>query len=51
LQYHDISTGPAQEGTLNRGGMYKRQMTEIIKNFVLVEAFDKIFVTMAKLGY
>ena len=50
LQYHDISTGPAQEGTLNMGGMYKRQMTETIKNFVLVEDIDKVLSKVEMLG-
>jgi len=50
LQYNSISTGPAQEGTLNTGGMYKRQMTETIKNFVLVEDIDKVLAKVEKLG-
>jgi len=50
LQYHDITTGPAQEGTLNSGGMYKRQMTETIKNFVLVEDVDAVLAKVEKLG-
>lgn len=50
LQYHSISTGPAQEGTLNMGGMYRRQMTETIKNFVLVEDFDKVLAKVEMLG-
>jgi len=50
LQYHDISTGLAQEGTLNMGGMYKRQMTETIKNFVLVEDIDKVLAKVEMLG-
>jgi hypothetical protein len=50
LQYQDISTGPAQKGTLNRGGMYKRQGTETIKNFVLVEDIDTVLAKVEKLG-
>jgi predicted enzyme related to lactoylglutathione lyase len=50
LQYQDISTGLAQEGTMNRGGMYKRQMKENIKNFVLVEDFDKVLAKVEKMG-
>ncbi|WAC04152.1 MAG: hypothetical protein OS112_06680 [Methanoregula sp.] len=50
MQYQDISTGPAQEGTMNRGGMYRRQMTENIKNFVLVEDIDKVIAKVENLG-
>ena len=50
LQYQDISTGSAKEGTLNMGGMYKRQMTETIKNFVLVEDIDKVLAKVEMLG-
>jgi predicted enzyme related to lactoylglutathione lyase len=50
LQYHDISTGPAQDGTLNRGGMYQRQGTETIKNFVLVEDVDAVLSKVEMLG-
>jgi predicted enzyme related to lactoylglutathione lyase len=50
LQYHDINTGPAQDGTLNRGGMYQRQGTETIKNFVLVEDVDAVLANVEKLG-
>jgi predicted enzyme related to lactoylglutathione lyase len=50
LQYNSISTGPAQEGTLNMGEMYRQQMTETIKNFVLVNDFDKVPVKAEMLG-
>jgi predicted enzyme related to lactoylglutathione lyase len=50
LQYHEIVTGPAQQGTMNVGGMYKRQMNEPIKNFVLVEDFDTVLGKVEKLG-
>lgn len=50
MQYQDIVTGPAQEGTMNMGGLYKRQMTENIKNFVVVEDFDKVLAKVEKLG-
>ena len=42
MQYHDISTGEAQEGTLTMGGLYKRQMSELIINHVAVEDIDKV---------
>ena len=50
MQYQDISTGAAREGTLSMGGMYKRQMTEQIKNFVMVEEMDKVLAKVEKLG-
>ncbi|MFA4825770.1 MAG: VOC family protein [Methanoregula sp.] len=49
-QYQDITTGAAQEGTMNMGGMYKRQMTETIKNYVVVEDIDKVLAKVGKLG-
>jgi predicted enzyme related to lactoylglutathione lyase len=50
MQYHDISTGPAQEGTLNTGGLYKRHMTEPILTFVEVGEIDKVLAKVEKLG-
>jgi predicted enzyme related to lactoylglutathione lyase len=50
LQYQDISTGPAQEGTMNRGGMCKRQMNKNIKNFVMVTDIDKVLAKVEMLG-
>ncbi len=35
---------------MNRGGMYRRQMTENIKNFVLVEDIDKVIAKVENLG-
>lgn len=49
-QYQDILTGPAQEGTMNMGGLYKRQMTETIKNYIQVEDIDKVLAKVEKLG-
>jgi predicted enzyme related to lactoylglutathione lyase len=50
MQYQDISTGAAKEGTMNMGGMYKRQMTEPIINYVVVEDIDKTLAKVEKLG-
>ena len=50
MQYHDISTGPAEEGTLNTGGLYRRHMTESILTFVEVGDIDKVLVKVEKLG-
>lgn len=50
IDYQDISTGEAQEGTMNMGGMYKRQMNETIKNYVMVDDIDNVLAKLAKLG-
>ena len=35
---------------MNKGRLYKRQMTETIKNYVVVEDIDKALVKVEKLG-
>ena len=50
LQYHDISTGKPEAGTLNAGGLYRRHMNEPILNFVLVDDIDAILAKVEKLG-
>lgn len=50
MQYQDVTTGEAQEGTLNMGGMYKRQMSEMITNHVMVEDIDEVLAKVEKLG-
>ncbi len=50
MQYHDVITGEPQEGTLNMGGLYKRQMMENITNHVMVEDIDKVLAKVEKLG-
>lgn len=50
LQYHDITTGKPEAGTLNGGGLYKRHMNEPILNFVLVEDIDTVLTKVEKLG-
>jgi len=50
MQYHDIHTGAAKEGTLNTGGLYKRHMTESILTFVEVGDIDKVLSKVEKLG-
>jgi len=50
MEYNDITTGDAKEGTMNMGGMYKRQMGETIKNYVAVEDIDKVLANVEKLG-
>jgi predicted enzyme related to lactoylglutathione lyase len=50
MQYHDISTGAAKEGTMNTGGLYKRHMSESILTFVEVEEIDKVLAKVENLG-
>jgi len=50
MQFHDIITGDSREGTMNMGLLYKRQMTEPIINFVIVDDLDKILANVEKLG-
>jgi uncharacterized protein len=50
MQYQDVITGEAKEGTLSMGGMYKRQMTESIINYVVTEDIDKVLANVEKLG-
>lgn len=47
IQYHDIITGPATDGAMNMGGMYRRQLNEEIRNFVMVDDVDPV---LAKVG-
>ena len=50
MQYQDIRTGEAQEGTLNMSGLYKRQMSELIINHVAVEDIDRVLGKVEQLG-
>ena len=50
MEYHDIITGDAKEGTMNMGGLYRRQMGETIKSYVVVEDIDKVLAKVEKLG-
>ena len=50
MQYQDIVTGDAKEGTMNMGGMYRRQMTEQITNYVMVDDIDQAIAKVQKLG-
>jgi hypothetical protein len=50
MQYQDITLGKAEEGAMNMGGLYKRQMGETIKNYVMVEDIDKVLAKVEKLG-
>jgi len=50
MQYHAVLTGEAKEGTMNMGGLYKRQMNETIKNYVEVEDIDAVLKMVERLG-
>ena len=50
LQWQNIITGEPKEGTMNMGGLYKRQMPGPIMNFVIVENIKKILTKVEKLG-
>jgi hypothetical protein len=50
MQYQDVVTGDAKEGTLSMGGMYRRQMTEPIVNYVVVEDLDRTLSKVLMLG-
>jgi len=50
LQWQNIITGEPKEGTINMGGLYKRQMPGPIMNFVIVEDIEKILAKVEKLG-
>jgi uncharacterized protein len=50
IEYQDIITGDTKEGTLNMGGLYKRQMSETIKSYVQVDDIDKVLAKVEKLG-
>ncbi|MDD1706676.1 MAG: VOC family protein [Methanoregulaceae archaeon] len=50
LQWQNITTGEPNEGTMNMGGLYKRQMPGPIMNFVIVEDFEQILAKVEKLG-
>ena len=50
MEYNEITTGEPKEGTMNMGGMYKRQMGETIKNYVMVDDIDKVLAKVEKLG-
>ncbi len=49
-EYMDIITGKEEPGTMNMGGLYKRQMGEPIKIFVSVDDIDKVLAKVEKLG-
>ena len=50
LQWQDITTGQAEEGMMNQGGIYKRMNPGPIMNFVIVEDFDTVIARVEKLG-
>jgi predicted enzyme related to lactoylglutathione lyase len=50
LQWQNIITGEAKEGTMNKGGLFKRYIPGQIMNFVIVDDFDHVYDNVKKLG-
>jgi uncharacterized protein len=50
VQFQDIITGDAKEGTMNMGLLYRRQVNEPIINFVTIDDIDAILGRVEKLG-
>ena len=50
IQYNEITLGDPTLGTINMGGLYKRQGDETIKNYVMVDDIDKVVAKVEKLG-
>ena len=51
MEYNGISTGDPLEGTLNMGGMYKRQMDETgIRTYAMVGDLDRLVPKVTQLG-
>jgi len=52
MEYQDVKTGEPKEGTMNMGGMYKRQMPQqaALRNYVIVDNIDKVLAKVEKLG-
>jgi predicted enzyme related to lactoylglutathione lyase len=51
MQYQDIELGGPEEGTVNMGGMYKRQMPRApIVTYVLVDDIDAVLANVVRLG-
>lgn len=52
MEYQDVKTGEPKEGTMNMGGMYKRQMPQqaALLNYVMVDNIDKVLAKVEKLG-
>lgn len=50
MQYHAVLTGKAKDGTMNMGGLYKRQGNEGIKDYMEVDDFDAVLAKVENLG-
>ena len=52
MEYQDVKTGEPKEGTMNMGGMYKRQMPQqaALLNYIMVDNIDKVLAKVEKLG-
>src|SRR5512136_3046674 len=50
LQWQNIITGEPEEGTMSKGGIYKRMGPGPIMNFVIIQDFDRVLAKVEKLG-
>jgi len=50
LQWQNIITGEPEEGTMNKGGIYRRMDPSPIMNFVIIKDFDRVLAKVEKLG-
>jgi uncharacterized protein len=50
LQWQNIITGEPEEGTMNKGGIYRRMDPSPIMNFVVIKDFDRVLAKVEKLG-
>jgi len=50
MEYHDIDTGDAGEGGLTKGGLYRRQTSELITDHVAVDDIDGVLAKVEKAG-
>ncbi|MDD1679714.1 MAG: VOC family protein [Methanomicrobiales archaeon] len=51
MEYYDITTGEAKEGTLNMGGMYRRQDPNAnLLTYAMVDDIDEAIKKVTRLG-
>jgi predicted enzyme related to lactoylglutathione lyase len=50
LQWQNIITGETKEGTMNKGGLFKRYIPGPIMNFVIIDDFDHVYDNVKRLG-
>jgi predicted enzyme related to lactoylglutathione lyase len=50
MEYNGITMGDPEPGTMNMGGLYKRQMGEGIKSYVRVDNIGNVLAKVERLG-